>query len=209
MPHPLPSPAALLALLQARRSVRRFLPEPVTEEELSALVEAAAAAPSAGNRQPFRLLVVASRWRIDRMAAAVREEVARLRAGLRADVAPEADAYLENFLHFAGAPVVIVPIHRRGPDLLEAAGGTAGGGRAEADALASVAAAIENLLLCVHALGLGACWMTGPLVAAAALGAILEVPGGWAISAVVPVGRPAEAPPPPPRRRAEALVRRL
>jgi len=209
MPDPLPSPAALLALLRTRRSVRRFRAEPVSEEEIAALVEAAASAPSAGNRQAYRLLVVASRPRIDAMAAAVREEVARLRAGVRADVAPEADAYLGSFLHFAGAPVVVAPIHRRGPDLLEAAGATPRGSRADADALSSVSAAIENLLLCAHALGLGACWMTGPLVAAEALAGILEVPKGWALSALVPVGRPAEAPAPPPRRRAETLVRRL
>jgi nitroreductase len=72
-----------------------------------------------------------------------------------------------------------------------------------------VAAAIENLLLCAHALGLGACWMTGPLVAAEALAAILEVPRGWTLSALVPVGRPAERPATPPRRPRDALVRRL
>ena len=31
--------------------------------------------------------------------------------------------------------------------------------------LQSVAAAIENMLLAIHALGYGSCWMTGPLVA--------------------------------------------
>lgn len=209
MPDPLPSPAALLSLLRTRRSVRRFRPDPVPEAEIAALVEAAAAAPSAGNRQPWRLLLVTSRERIDAMAEAVRAEVARLRAAVREDAAPEADAYLENFLHFAGAPLVVAPIHRRGPDLLQAAGAAASVSRGDAEALASVAAAIENLLLCAHALGLGACWMTGPLVAAEALGAILEVPRGWALSALVPVGAPAETPAPPRRRAAEALVRRM
>jgi len=209
MPDALPSPAELLALLRTRRSVRRFRAEPVSEEELAALVEAATSAPSAGNRQAYRLLLVASRPRLDAMAAAVREEVARLKAGVRADAAPEADAYLESFLHFAGAPLVVAPIHRCGPDLLAAAGAAPRLSRGDADALSSVAAAIENLLLCAHALGLGACWMTGPLVAADALARILEVPQGWALSALVPVGRPAEEPAPPPRRRSEALVRRL
>jgi hypothetical protein len=51
--------------------------------------------------------------------------------------------------------------------------------------------------------------MTGPLVAAEPLRAILEVPAGWSLSALVPVGRPTEAPPPPPRRSADQLVRRL
>jgi nitroreductase len=209
MAEPLPTPAALLELLRTRRSVRRFRPDPVPEDAVAALLEAAAAAPSAGNRQAWRLLLVTSRPRIDAMAEAVRAEVARIRARVRPDAAAEADAYLANFLHFAGAPLVVAPIHRRGPDLLEAAGGTARPSRADADALASVAAAIQNLLLCAHALGLGACWMTGPLVAADALAELLEVPRGWALSAILPVGRPAEQPEAPPRRRPDALVRRL
>jgi nitroreductase len=209
MPDALPSPEALLALLRTRRSVRRFRADPVTDAQVAALVEAAAAAPSAGNRQAWRLLLVTSRERIEAMATAVRAEVERLRAGLREDAAPEADAYLENFLHFAGAPLVVAPIHRQGPDLLAAAGASPRASRGDAEALCSVAAAIENLLLCAHALGLGACWMTGPLVAADALAPILEVPRGWAVSALVPVGVPAEDPPPPARRPPEALVRRM
>jgi nitroreductase len=122
MTDPLPSPASLLALLRTRRSVRRFRPDPVPEDALAALAEAAAAAPSAGNRQAWRLLLVTSRERIDAMAEAVRAEVARLRSELRADAGPAAGAYLDNFLHFAAAPLVVAPIHRAGPDLLAAAG---------------------------------------------------------------------------------------
>jgi nitroreductase len=209
MPPLPPTATALLALLRARRSVRRFLPDPLTEDELTALVEAATTAPSAGNRQAYRLLLVTSRARIDAMAEVVRAEVLRLRAALREDVAPDAETYLENFLHFAGAPVVVAPIHRVGVDLLSAAGASPQSARGDAEALASVAASIENLLLCAHALGLGACWMTGPLVAEVALSKVLEVPRGWVLSALVPVGRPAESPEPPPRRRPETLVRRV
>lgn len=207
---PLPPAAAeLLSLMRARRSVRKLRPDPLVPEEVDALVEAATSAPSAGNRQAYRLLLVTTRARIDAMAEAVRDEVLRLRSTLRADVAPDAEAYLESFLHFAAAPLVVAPIHRAGPDLLAAAGATPQADRGDADALASVAASIENLLLCAHALGLGACWMTGPLVAHAALAKVLEVPRGWVVSALVPVGRPAEDPEPPPRRRPETLVRHL
>jgi nitroreductase len=209
-PGGLPSHAALLALLRARRSVRRFLPDPVSAAEEAALVEAAALAPSAGGRQSWRLLLVRSPERIARMAEAVREAVARIRGELRPEARAEAGAYLDDFLHFAGAPLVVAAIHRGGLDLLAAAGAQGPAlRRAEADSLASLAAALENLLLCATALGLGACWMTGPLVAAPALGPILEVPAGWTLGALVPVGRPAEAPAPPPRRALAALARSL
>lgn len=207
---PTPPADALLALLRGRRSVRRFLPDPVTEEQIERLVEAARWAPSASNRQAWRLIVVSSPPRIGAMAEAVRSASARLREGARTDTAAELDAYLQHFLHFATAPLVIAPIHRGGLDLLKATAGAADvDGRRELDALSSVAAAIQNLLLCAHAMGLGACWMTGPLVAEEALRPLLEVPAGWSLSALVPVGRPAEEPPPPARRAADQLVRRL
>lgn len=44
----------------ARRSIRRFLPTPVTSAELLPLVERAARAPSGGNVQPWRIYVVGS-----------------------------------------------------------------------------------------------------------------------------------------------------
>jgi nitroreductase len=209
MPDRTPTAAELLALLRTRRSVRRFKPDPLAKEQVDALVEAATCAPSAGNRQAYRLLLVTERPRLEAMAEAVRAEVLRLRAAMRADVAPDAAAYLESFLHFSGAPLVVAPIHRCGPDLLTAAGADPLLARGDQDALASVAASIQNLLLCAHALGLGACWMTGPLVAAGALAGVLEVPRGWTLSALVPVGLPAEQPAPPPRRRPETLVRQM
>ncbi len=100
-------------------------------------------------------------------------------------------------------------IHRAAPSLIAAAleqPGPDAARRGEADALCSVAAALTQLLLAAHALGLGACWMTGPLVAEERLACALQVPDGWRISALVPVGYPAEAPEPPPRRPVSALL---
>ncbi len=211
MNDPLPSPAAVLELMRTRRSVRRFRPDELPEETISKLVEAAISAPSAGNRQAYRLLTVTSKERISAMSDAVRSEVASLRASLRPDAAADAGAYLDNFLHFAQAPLVVAPIHRIGVDLLAAATRAESQltYRSEADSLSSVAAAIQNLLLYAHACGLGACWMTGPLVAAPALERILEVPQGWKLSALVPVGLPSELPPERARRGAERVARRL
>jgi nitroreductase len=45
-------------VVRMRRSVRKFTEQPVTEEQLAALLEAAMAAPSAGNAQPWRFIVV-------------------------------------------------------------------------------------------------------------------------------------------------------
>jgi nitroreductase len=50
-------------LIQARYSVRAYKPDPVPEEDLQQVLEAARLAPTAANRQPFRLIVVHTRGR--------------------------------------------------------------------------------------------------------------------------------------------------
>ena len=201
----------LLRLMRGRRSVRRLRDEPLQEATLTQLLEAARWAPSAGNRQAYRLLVVTSSPALVEMGRAVRQAAARVSAAARQDQAAGLESYLENFCHFATAPAVIVPIYRAGADLL---GPAAEEGRREAavsravvDSLSSVSAAVMNLLLAAHALGLGACWMTGPLIAAEELRRILRVPRGWDLAALIPVGVPAEEPDAPRRRDLKRLAR--
>ncbi|MBC7348995.1 MAG: nitroreductase family protein [Candidatus Aminicenantes bacterium] len=50
-------------LIKSRYSVRAYKPEPVSEDKLQRILEAARLAPTAANRQPFRLLVVRTRGR--------------------------------------------------------------------------------------------------------------------------------------------------
>ncbi|HOP35897.1 MAG TPA: nitroreductase family protein [Syntrophales bacterium] len=44
-----------------RRSIRKFIPETVSEETVETLLRAAMAAPSAGNEQPWRFVVIRDR----------------------------------------------------------------------------------------------------------------------------------------------------
>ncbi|MBC7293369.1 MAG: nitroreductase family protein [Thermoleophilia bacterium] len=52
----------------ARRSVRRYTAEPVTEEQITTLLKAAMAAPSAANRRPWHFVVVTERKVLDTLA---------------------------------------------------------------------------------------------------------------------------------------------
>ena len=45
-------------LIAARRDIRKYRPDPVPREKLLRILEAARLAPSANNRQPYRLIVV-------------------------------------------------------------------------------------------------------------------------------------------------------
>jgi len=48
----------LLDIIKGRRSIRRFKPNPIPKEYLDLIFEAARWAPSAGNRQSWRFIVV-------------------------------------------------------------------------------------------------------------------------------------------------------
>ncbi len=54
--------------LHTRRSIRGYLPDPVSEEEIAALVKAGSLAPSAMNYQPWHFVVVTDRAALDEIA---------------------------------------------------------------------------------------------------------------------------------------------
>lgn len=206
----------LLALLQSRRSVRSFRPDPLAHDLVTELLEAAIAAPSASNKQPWRFLVVEDRTRIAAMAAAVRDAVERISKNIPPESQPAFAAYGDYFTRFEHAPAVIVPIHRALHILSNLVGAAlppdehaAIVAMEERSGLIGTSLALQNLLLMAHARGLGASGMTGPLVAAAALRSILDVPPGWDIVALVPIGWPAEEPAPPGRKSVDKVVRWL
>jgi nitroreductase len=51
--------------IRARRSIRRFTSEPVSDEVIKSLLEAAMSAPSAGNQQPWEFVVIMDRKILD------------------------------------------------------------------------------------------------------------------------------------------------
>lgn len=65
----LPVPNETIALQLAHRSVRRFLPEPVTDEQLRTLVAAAQSAPTSSNLQAWSVVAVRHPERKARLAA--------------------------------------------------------------------------------------------------------------------------------------------
>jgi len=128
-----------------RRSIRRFVQDrDVPSEVIERLLEAAIAAPSAGNRQPWHFYVVRDRRIRQKLASA---------------------AYGQDFL--VQAPVNIVVCAE--PERSASRYGERG---ARLYCLQDTAAATENILLAAVALGLGACWVGAfdEAAAAAALG---------------------------------------
>jgi coenzyme F420-0:L-glutamate ligase / coenzyme F420-1:gamma-L-glutamate ligase len=180
-----------LTFLFARRSVRRYQPDPVPQALITQLLDAAIWAPSAHNRQPWRFAVLTDTARKEQLAAAMG---ARLRRDLQADGVDEAIIAADtgrSYARITGASALIVvclsmldmdtyPDERRQRnEFLMAAQSTAMAG--------------QNLLLAAYALGLGACWMCAPLFAPDVVRAALALPDDWQPQGMVTLGYPAES----------------
>jgi nitroreductase len=162
--------------IHGRRSVRAFREDPVREDDLREILEAAISAPSAGNRQPWEFVVVRDGKTKRRLAEAALGQ-----------------SFIEE------APVVIVVCAnlarssriygRRGEELY---------------AIQDTAAAIQNILLSAFALGYGTCWVGA--FDEGEVAEILRLPAGVRPVAIIPVGRPAEKPSRPPRIPPEKVV---
>jgi nitroreductase len=167
-----------MKVIEGRRSVRQFQREaPVSDEVVRQLLRAGIMAPSSGNSQVCRFVVV-------------RDETLKQRLALEAGH----QSFIEQ------APVVIVVCAD-----LEAAEKKYGERGRGTYALQDTAACIENMLLAAHALGYGSCWVGAFDEEKAA--AILDLPGSRRPLAMLPVGVPQEQGMRiPPRRKIEEVT---
>jgi len=159
-----------------RRSIRAFAKKDVTPTKLTKILDAGRQAPSAGNLQPWELVVVRDSKRKMALAQA---------------------AFGQYFI--AEAPVVVVVcVHParsarrygdRGTDLY---------------CIQDSAAFVQNMLVASYAIGLGSCWV-GAFDEARAAEAI-EAPDTIRPVAIIAVGSPAESPSAPRRRSLEDIV---
>jgi nitroreductase len=64
----------VLEAIETRRSIRKYKPEPIPDSDLKKILEAARLAPSAGNRQPWRFVVVRDAETKRKMGEAARNQ---------------------------------------------------------------------------------------------------------------------------------------
>ncbi len=81
-------------LIKSRVSIRAFLPDPVSEEDIRAVLDIAKFAPSGGNLQPWKVHVVTGPAR-DRLAAAVLRAIAENPLADEAELKVYPDALFE------------------------------------------------------------------------------------------------------------------
>ncbi|MHC1768026.1 MAG: nitroreductase family protein [Verrucomicrobiia bacterium] len=115
-----------LGFIFGRRSIRTYTDEPVRDEAVQKMLEAAMAAPSAAACDPWRFVVIRNRKMLRDIADALPYGKMLATAGVGFVVCGDLEAAHDKQLSYL---------------------------------LQDCAASIENLLLCAHILGLGACWL--------------------------------------------------
>ncbi len=183
----------VMQAIKERRSIRKYRTDPVTDEMLQTVLEAARWAPSWANTQCWRLIVVRDPETRRRLSETVSSTNPPGRNGA-------ADAVRD-------APVLIVACAEPGR-----AGAFSGGERRGSPAtdkgewwyMFDLGLAMQNLTLATHALGLGTVHVG--MFDAAQAAAIVGTPRSIVVVELMPLGWPDESPSPRPRKEVNQFV---
>ena len=132
--------------MYSQRAIRRFKPDPIPDEDVSAVLEAAIRAPNGGNAQPWRFIVIKDRKLKEEFAKLYHEAwwAKRRDQGIRGpEDLPPGKGTMRSAMRLADeigqAPVIVL--------LCATAKG--------ASTMGSVIPSAQNLLLAARALGIG------------------------------------------------------
>lgn len=204
-------PEILKEMLESRTSHRKYQPDSIPRETIEWLVDCARHAPSGHNIQPWKILALTGRERIQALADIVGSQYDRNIIELPEDVRARYERYRFYVTHFKDARLVFVILLETSEYLTTrlvteydiALPSTV---HYDLDLLA-VGALIQNLLLAAHVLGLGACWMTAPIVhAQSEIESALPIPEGYHVVSFVSVGKPTKERHGPRKREVDELL---
>jgi len=201
---------ATMKVIQDRRSVREFTAEPISDHELDMILEAARQAPSGENAQPWRFIVVKDetlrrkmgaiagggsgrRFTAEFVTKKMQERFSNLQDEAKKKAAFEKLTSGNVSAFMAEAPVNIVVCGKK--DVW--------------DTPYDTSAAIENMLLMVTGLGLGACWVIAPCIDIRdeeRMKDLLGIPEGYKAISVISVGHQTRVHRPRPRLPIKELV---
>lgn len=183
---------SLKILCEKRKSIRNFVDKPVSPEDIEKIKQIAYTSPYASGRKNWDIIIVDDKATIRKIAEIVRSCADKLKEKLREDLVDHYAAYAENFTFFERAPVLFIPTFRIAPGLSYLV-------KEPDNALLqwerdgyvkSISCVAMLILLAAESLGLGACYMTGPLVAEEKIKEVIPIKKGRDIGAIIPVGYP-------------------
>lgn len=187
----------LYEAMSTLRAVRRLRPDPIPDEVLQRVLQAAVWAPTGGNRQPWRVIAVKDAqkrqalqrlyqpaWK--RFAVGYSKGVESLHSNEREKqerTLKASDTLADNFHH---CPVILMFCYN--PSLMAIT--DADLGRPSVVGGGSVYPAVQNALLACRAEGLGCTITTLLCFHEEEVKQLLEIPDDWYTCAAVPIGYP-------------------
>ncbi len=205
--------------IKSRRTIRKFQDREVPTELILKAISLACWAPNPGNAQSWKFFVVKDSQALRRMADALQAKADLLASW------PEAREFGDSVVGYQrsaasllrSAPMAVAAtfggyasladkiLVKRGQS--DPAAAEMISSRQKSDTrVETISGAVSHLLLALHSLGLGGCWMGGAMLAKPEMERILGVPDGFDLFALVPVGYPAESPVAGARKPLEEVV---
>jgi len=184
--------------MRTLKAVRRLKPDPIPDDVMRRVLEAATWAPTGGNRQPWRIVAVkdpARKKQLGEWYAGRWSQFSKMyRSAIGADMPADARKRMERTLdagdylaaHFGEAPVIAIfcfnPKEMAITDAKLNRVSVVGGG--------SVYPAVENLLIACRAEGLGCVLTTLLCEVEPQVNKLLAIPEPWGTCAAIPIGYP-------------------
>lgn len=179
------------------RAVRKLKPDPIPSEVLERVLQAACWAPTGGNQQSWKVIVVTDPARKAGLQEIYRPEWQRYVAGFMKRLEGQPDEVVEPWQrvaaagdhladHLHEAPAILVFCANPAAMAITDAGldrvSIVGGG--------SVYPAVQNAMLACVAEGLGCTLTTLHCLREDEVKALLDIPDSWGTAALVPIGYP-------------------
>lgn len=188
-------------LLKARRSIRKYKPDPIPKEILQRILTGAMEAPSGKNRQNWRFIVVSGKKR-DEYLKYSQKSWNNIKDILKTRLKPSLYDFTERFFYTLGqAPTIIFCYSINSPD------------EKYLTSVGSVYMAVENINLAAFVEGLGCCTMGAPLEIREEVDEFLQVKewpeykeNEMELLCAVTIGYPDHEPPKAPRQEAERIT---
>ena len=172
--------------ISGRRAVRAYTREPVDEDTIRRLIDAAMHAPSAVNQQPWTFTVVRDQPLLDRISDAAKSHMLAIAPDSGKSDRFHAELGNPDFQIFYHAPaLILISAAAPGPWIVE-----------------DCALAAENMMLAACAAGLGTCWIgfAQGFLSTPEGKEMLGLPASWVPVAPIIVGHPEHVPPLVPRK---------
>jgi len=182
-------------IFQKRRSVRNFKPDAIPDSDIVKIIDAARTAPTSGNQQPWKFLVVRDKNLINKMKeGCIKERMVKYEKYKSGDETKKQfqERVISGLSGYFSAPVYIIVLTDNNssyPDYNHWDGPLAGG----------------YLMLAARALGYGTVFITDA-ISESVTKEVLQIPDQYTRVCITPIGIPVDWPDTPPKKNLNDLI---